>query len=378
MLSRAVLTFSCLASLAAATVTVRFTNNHDQPVNIDLSANQGSWNGQGGTIDVGQTLDPAPSFELGLIGIVAVNTGDSHSLEATLFEPSFAETTDKNYQQPWMDVSMVNGYSVPMKCSCPGQTVGCNVDLWKAGGKCDSTDNPNGSLDGSAGQPGSICLNGARGADMGQGAGNGPANPFFQPCTGDKMAYTFDNAVGLAVMCKDGDTIECCIGDGCEPGGGSSGGNSTGGGSASATYGQPSATASSYQAEQSDATTTTFEQEPQSIGDSQVPATTLNSGPATPTDPAVPSDNGQSLASSSSTHQDVGNQSVGGVVSILPISTSSSQPPAGQPTTVLTVPSQPAASVTQAPPQQTGWGGHRGRPSQWPPGKRAVASKFVA
>lgn len=100
-----------------------------------------------------------------------------------------------------IDVSYVDGYSVPITCSVAGTPVsGCNIDLWTATTNCT---NMVGNKD--------VCLNPM------QDTADGPATPWFLPCQG--AAYTFPNDN----IANNGDTgtekIECCIGTkemGCE------------------------------------------------------------------------------------------------------------------------------------------------------------------
>jgi hypothetical protein len=92
-----------------------------------------------------------------------------------------------------IDVSYVDGYSVPITCSSEGEAfTGCNLDLFKA--PCEN------QVDGP------VCLNPAR--DI----ADGPPAPFFAPCAG--AAYTFPNDNGAN---RDGlsSFVSCCIGTSC-------------------------------------------------------------------------------------------------------------------------------------------------------------------
>ncbi|KAL6722168.1 hypothetical protein ACLMJK_001275 [Lecanora helva] len=100
-----------------------------------------------------------------------------------------------------IDVSYVDGYSVPVTCSVAGTPVsGCNLDLYAVSGNCT---NMLGQRD--------VCLNPM------QDVPDGPATNWFLPCQG--AAYTFPNDN----IANNGDTgdekIHCCIGTkdmGCE------------------------------------------------------------------------------------------------------------------------------------------------------------------
>ena len=100
-----------------------------------------------------------------------------------------------------IDVSYVDGFSVPITCSVAGTPIsGCNLDLYAVSGNCTSM----------LGQR-DVCLNPM------QGVPDGPATSWFLPCQG--AAYTFPNDN----VANNGDTghekITCCIGTkdmGCE------------------------------------------------------------------------------------------------------------------------------------------------------------------
>ena len=99
---------------------------------------------------------------------------------------------------PDIDVSYVDGYSVPITCSSEGTAVsGCNVDLFKQPGiPCnDQVDGP-------------VCLNSA------QNVVNGPAPPFFAACEG--AAYTYPNDNDANVSNLKSTLVSCCIGASCQ------------------------------------------------------------------------------------------------------------------------------------------------------------------
>lgn len=93
-----------------------------------------------------------------------------------------------------IDVSYVDGFSVPIVCSnATAPVTGCNINLWDVSGPCNNT----------VGED-AVCLNPM------QGVPNGPADPWFLPCQG--VAYTFPNDN----VANDGNTgtsnVSCCIG----------------------------------------------------------------------------------------------------------------------------------------------------------------------
>jgi hypothetical protein len=97
---------------------------------------------------------------------------------------------------PDIDVSYVDGYSVPITCSSQGIAVtGCNIDLFKQTTCDDQLDGP-------------VCLNSAVNFP------DGPPPPFFAPCAG--TAYTFPNDNEANVSNLGSNLISCCIGTSCE------------------------------------------------------------------------------------------------------------------------------------------------------------------
>jgi hypothetical protein len=110
--------------------------------------------------------------------------------------------------QPDIDVSYVDGYSVPMTCSVNNQAVaGCNIDLY-ANAKTLGLANGTSSTGCPGQQVGSVCYNPSNTV-----TGNGPAPPFFAPCVG--AAYTFPNDNVANVGNLPGNHIVCCVGTSC-------------------------------------------------------------------------------------------------------------------------------------------------------------------
>ncbi|KAL8970862.1 MAG: hypothetical protein Q9183_001328, partial [Haloplaca sp. 2 TL-2023] len=101
----------------------------------------------------------------------------------------------------FFDVSLVDGYSVPITCSVGGKVIlGCNKELFDQ--PCQGPDH---ALD-----DGAVCHNAAQSKDW------GPPSAFFAPCAG--AAYTFpkdDKATqGWATPETE---ISCCVGTSCPP-----------------------------------------------------------------------------------------------------------------------------------------------------------------
>ncbi|MCJ1455410.1 hypothetical protein MMC28_005765 [Mycoblastus sanguinarius] len=99
---------------------------------------------------------------------------------------------------PDIDVSYVDGYTVPITCSSKGTAVsGCNIDLFEQPGTpC------NNQVDGP------VCLNSA------QNIPNGPAPPFFAACAGAAYTYPYDNDANVSNL--NSTLVSCCVGTSCE------------------------------------------------------------------------------------------------------------------------------------------------------------------
>ena len=167
-------------------MTIDITNNWPTPLSISYLNNAGSPSAIGAPQGAPLGTKTSVIYPTGWAGRIyvgkTINSADS-KIEGS--------TTGAND----IDVSYVDGFSVPITCSA-GNTVvtGCNINLWAVSGTCASP----------AGGDQNVCLNPM------QGVANGPADPWFLPCQG--AAYTFPNDN----IANDGDTrtpnVSCCIG----------------------------------------------------------------------------------------------------------------------------------------------------------------------
>lgn len=170
--------------------TIAITNMYEASVSVALGSNDSGPTPDGNpqpTI-LGKASATLYTFPTGWAGRISV--GKKLSGSNSLIEASFP-----GEQWNSLDVSYVDGFSVPITCSNGGQVVtGCNLDLWKQGNTCASpVDN------------GAACHNTA--------GDYGPAIQFFKACAG--VAYTFpkdDTATNGSVQGKE---ISCCIGSAC-------------------------------------------------------------------------------------------------------------------------------------------------------------------
>ena len=94
-----------------------------------------------------------------------------------------------------IDVSYVDGYTVPITCSCGEEVItGCNVELFNETMACPDEG------------PGPICYNPSAFLD------DGPAHPFFAPC--EAASYTYPKDDEATHGCSKS-LIECCVGSEC-------------------------------------------------------------------------------------------------------------------------------------------------------------------
>ncbi|KAL6721139.1 hypothetical protein ACLMJK_000239 [Lecanora helva] len=169
----------------AGVMTIDIANNWPHPLSISYLNNAGSPSALGAPQGAPLGTKTQVVYPTGWAGRIYV--GSTINSADSKIEGSTTGAND-------IDVSYVDGYSVPITCSV-GKTpvTGCNIDLWSVSGNCA---NPVGDHN--------VCLNPM------QGVANGPAGAWFLPCQG--AAYTFPNDN----IANDGDTgtpnVSCCIG----------------------------------------------------------------------------------------------------------------------------------------------------------------------
>lgn len=178
-------------------MTISIVNSYSVPLSLAFGSNAGAPPPIGNPTPtaIGKGATTAYSFPTQWAGRIYV--GKSFQSEGSKIEGSVTGPPD-------MDVSYVDGYSVPIICTSAGKSSGCTTELF----------GHNNNYCGQAGTSLSdfqICLNPKKNND------DGTADPFFAPC--EHIAYTYpsDNAANQANVDA---TTNCCIGTAC--GGGSS------------------------------------------------------------------------------------------------------------------------------------------------------------
>ncbi|KAI4115000.1 MAG: hypothetical protein LQ345_004324 [Seirophora villosa] len=180
-------------------LTIAITNNYGQSLSLAFDVNAGGpafrGNPQPTALAAAATTNYAvPSGWAGRINVGKIDHVDNSKIEGSFYGAGNGD----------IDISYVDGYSVPITCSVGGKVVtGCNLELFDQG--CNAPDTP--SSMGEDGKP-TVCSNSARVLN------DGPPSPFFAPCAG--AAYTFpnDNLANVGMIQET--LISCCIGTSCE------------------------------------------------------------------------------------------------------------------------------------------------------------------
>ena len=154
----------------AGVMTIDITNNWAKPLSISYLNNAGSPSAIGAPDGAPLGTKTQIVYPTGWAGRIYV--GDTINSADSKIEGSTTGAND-------IDVSYVDGYSVPITCSVGNTAVtGCNIDLWAVSGPCDNAVGDQ-----------SVCLNPM------QGVANGPATPWFLPCQG--AAYVSGGSVKI-------------------------------------------------------------------------------------------------------------------------------------------------------------------------------------
>ncbi len=171
-------------------MTISITNSYNADLSLSLGSNVGAPSALG---NPSAAVFPAASltkytFPTGWAGRIYV--GPNTNPEGSKIEASFTGPPD-------IDVSYVDGYSVPITCSSEGVPVsGCNIDLFDQQGISCLTQ-----------VAGPVCLNSA------QNNPQGPAPAFFAACAGAAYTYPKDDDANQGNLRSN--LVSCCIGTSC-------------------------------------------------------------------------------------------------------------------------------------------------------------------
>lgn len=186
--SAAVVSTAVSASSPAPEMTIAITNHYGSALSLSFGLDVSSPPPYGNPqptvlLDSATTQYVYPDRWAGNVAI-----GPNLNPDGSKIEGSFINSSVD------IDVSYVDGYTVPITCSSEGVAVtGCNLDLFQ--GHCEN------QVDGP------VCLNPARYTAY------GPPTPFFSPCAG--AAYTFPHDDGANRDYLPSRLVSCCIGTSC-------------------------------------------------------------------------------------------------------------------------------------------------------------------
>ena len=172
-------------------LSIAIENKYGQPLSISFGCNEGApgFVGNPQPTQIAESASYAvPSGWAGRISIGKDLHSDNSKIEGSYYGPGKGD----------IDVSYVDGYSVPITCSIGGETVtGCNIELFDQ--ECAYPD--------TLVSNGNVCQNSQRTSDW------GPASPFFAPCAG--AAYTFPKDDQANIGEQPGTLMQCCLGKDC-------------------------------------------------------------------------------------------------------------------------------------------------------------------
>ena len=181
-------------------LTIAITNKYGSPVSMSFDVDAGSsafvGNPQPTELpDAGSASYTVPKGWAGRVSIGKINHSDNSKIEGSFYGAGNGD----------IDISYVDGYSVPISCSVGGKVVtGCNMELFHQ--ECNVPDSVSG-FD-ADGKP-AVCSNGARANP------NGPASGFFSPCAGSAYTFPNDNDANTGMISET--FMSCCIGNSCKP-----------------------------------------------------------------------------------------------------------------------------------------------------------------
>ena len=175
------------APVNAGVMTIAITNYWTAPLSVSYFQNSDSPSAVGAPEPAPLGTSTQVVFPTNWAGRIVI--GKTTDAEGSKIEGSTTVWND-------IDVSYVDGFSVPIVCSnATAPVTGCNINLWDVSGPCNNT----------VGEE-AVCLNPM------QGVPDGPADPWFLPCQG--VAYTFPNDN----VANDGNTgtpdVSCYVGTG--------------------------------------------------------------------------------------------------------------------------------------------------------------------
>lgn len=177
--------------ITSAPLTISITNMYGKQLSVSFDSDAGSASPVGNPSATALPDNALTQYAFPTQWAGRIYVGPNLNPMGSKIEGSFTGPPD-------VDVSYVDGYSVPITCSSGGIPVsGCNVELFNQSGiPCPNQ------------VEGPVCLNPA------QQIAKGPAPPFFAACKGAAYTYPQDDTANVSNL--NSTQISCCIGTLCK------------------------------------------------------------------------------------------------------------------------------------------------------------------
>jgi len=178
------------AGSSANLMTIAVTNLHGSDLSISLASNLHAPSPIGNPSPAALPVASSTQYVYPTQWAGRICIGPNLNPDGSKIEASFTGSPD-------VDVSYVDGFTVPITCSSEGIPItGCNIDLFGHGVPCDLIED------------GPVCHNPA------QDIAKGPSPPFFAPCAGAAYTYPDDDKANRAELKSL--LVTCCVGTSCK------------------------------------------------------------------------------------------------------------------------------------------------------------------
>ena len=172
-------------------MTIAITNEYGSQLSVSFGSNAGAPSAVGNPSATTLAKNGATSYTFPTGWAGRVYLGPNLNSDGSKIEGSYTGPPD-------IDISFVDGYSVPITCSSQGVPVtGCNIELFEQSGIIctNKVDGP-------------VCLNSA------QNIPDGPAPSFFAACAGAAYTYPKDDKANISNL--NSTLVSCCVGTSCK------------------------------------------------------------------------------------------------------------------------------------------------------------------
>ncbi|KAL8873961.1 MAG: hypothetical protein Q9174_000648 [Haloplaca sp. 1 TL-2023] len=177
-------------------LNIGITNSYGQPLSLSFKANAGLPGFVGNPQPTQLPTNGQASFAVPPEWAGRIYVGKTLNEDNTKIEGSW-----KGVGTGFFDVSLVDGYSVPITCSVGGKAIfGCNKELFDQ--PCQGPDH--------AMDDGAVCHNAAQNIPW------GPPSAFFAPCAGASYIFPKDDRATQGWATAETE-MSCCVGTSCPP-----------------------------------------------------------------------------------------------------------------------------------------------------------------